>query len=280
MQNSKSSFQASAKAFFDEAGENKIAIARALLEYSTVMDAFSSVQEGRILMAHCRFDEALPCFAKASEIFRATVHFGFLAGYVSGCASLETVQGIEDKEEQFQGFKNAIALFEQAKLALGFRDERHPLIRSIDAMIKFGISRALLVESQMLEAKGAVADSRKKRDQSKNVETDFHQLSGGSETTPISRFRIDYFLKGYECERALKSSFLTSFPERTSLWIGNVGIHPAHVASLGRSSIDRNLAIGESLVWPMDPEFKGKLRITYSDLESNFRYDEGCLTVI
>ncbi|HYB04764.1 MAG TPA: hypothetical protein VED17_09895, partial [Nitrososphaerales archaeon] len=46
---SKSSFEASAKAFFDDASGEKAVITRALLEYSTLMDAFSSVQEGRLL---------------------------------------------------------------------------------------------------------------------------------------------------------------------------------------------------------------------------------------
>ncbi len=277
LQESDSGFRRAAVAFFDDANTDRTAIARALLEYSTLMDAFSSVQEGRILKEESKFDEALSYFSKASEILRATVHFGFMAGYMSGCAMLETASQMEQDEDKFQGYKNAIALFEQAKLALSFRDVRHPLLRSVEAMVKFGISRALLVESEMLEAKGAAQDSRKKKEQSRNVEMDFYKLSG-ARVSPSS-FRIDYFLKGYECERSTKGSFLVSFPEKTSLWIGNVGNHSAQIASLGKSQVDRELDPGDSLSWPMDPGFKGKLRIDYTDLETKSRYDEGCLTV-
>jgi tetratricopeptide (TPR) repeat protein len=279
MRESRSSFEASAKAFFDDARGEKAAIARALLEYSTLMDAFSMVEEGRLLKEESNFEEALTCFAKASEIFRATVHFAFLAAYVSGCASLETASEMTEDDEKFQGYKNAIALFEQSKLALSFRDDRHPLLRSIDANVKFGISRALLVESHMLDRKGAAPDSRKKREQSRNVEADFRRLSGTGETQE-SHFRIDYFLKGYDCERAIHSSYISSFPERTSLWIGNVGIHSAQISTLGKSAVDRTLAPGDSISWPLVPEFKGKLRIVYTDVEDRSSYDEGCLTVI
>ncbi len=277
---SRSSFEASAKLFLDDSSGEKATIARALLEYSTLMDAFSSVQEGRLLKEESNFDKALPCFAKASEIFRATVHFAFLAGYVSGCASLETVSEMKDDDEKFQGYKNSIALFEQAKLALSFRDDRHPLLRSIDAMVKFGISRAILVESQMLDQKGAASDSRKKREQSRNIEADFRRLSGPDETRQGSHFRIDYFLKGYDCERATHGSYISSFPERTSLWMGNVGTHSARILTLGKSPVEKTLAPGDSISWPMIREFKGKLRIVYTDVEDRRSYDEGCLTVI
>ncbi|HYB04411.1 MAG TPA: hypothetical protein VED17_08110, partial [Nitrososphaerales archaeon] len=255
-------------------------IARALLEYSTLMDAFSSVQEGRLLKEESNFDEALPYFTKASEIFRATVHFAFLAGYVSGCASLETASDMIDDDEKFQGYKNSIALFEQSKLALSFRDDRHPLLRSIDAMIKFGISRALLVESHMLDQKGAASDSRKKREQSRDVEADFRRLFRVDDTHQESYFRIDYFLKGYDCERAIHGSYISSFPERTSLWIGNVGMHSAQISALGKIAVDSMLTPGDSISWPIEPEFKGKLRIFYTDAEDKSSYDEGCLTVI
>ena len=275
---SKSCFEASAKAFFEDASGSKIA--RALLEYSTVMDAYSILQEGRLLKELLNYDEALASFAKASEILRATVHFGFLSPYISGCASLETASEIQDNDEKFQAYKNSIALFEQSKFALSFRDDHHPLLRSIDAMVKLGISRALLLESEMLHQKGLLADSRRKREQFKSVEEDFQTLSGTAGSSLGSRIKIDYFLKGYECDRAVKGTLITSFPEKTLLWIGNVGKNPALVEKLGKSVVDKTLPAFESISWPMSPEFHGKLRIVYLDAEDKQRYDEGCLTVI
>lgn len=277
---SKSQFESSAKAFFDEGSLEKVGVARAMFEYSTLMDALAKVQEGRMLKSELKFEDALSSFAKASEILRATVHFAFIAGYVSGCASLETAFEMEDDDEKFQGFKNSIALFEQSKLALSFRDERHPLLRSIDAMIKFTISRALLLESEMLAIKGSLSDSRKKKQQSKDVEEDFKKLAGNEMSSQISRFRIDYFLKGYECHRALTGAFILSFPEKNTLWIGNVGKNSAQIEAVGGSGVDKMILPSESITWEMKPEFRGKLRIKYKDEETGKNYDEGCLTII
>lgn len=277
---SQARFHDTAKTFFDQASTVKASVARAYFEYSTLMDACAKVQEGRLLKSELKFDESLGSFSKATDILRATMHFAFLAGYVSGCASLETAMDLEDNEERFQGLKNSIALFEQAKIALSFRDERHPLIRSIDAAIKFAISRAFLVEAKMLDEKGSLSNSRKKKVQSENVAADFRNLSGLDKSQPLTRYKLDYFLNGYECERSLSGSFLTTFPERTNLWIGNVGVHPAKIHSLGRSEIGKIILPSQSIVWPLVAEFRGKLRIAYSDGETNSQYDEGCLTVI
>jgi len=277
---SKSSFQAASNVFFEEASNEKSGISRALYEYSTLMDSFAKVQDGRLLKTERKFDESLDFFAKATEILRATVHFGFLAGYVSGCASLETASEMEDYEEKFQGFKNSIALFEQSKLALSFRDERHPLIRAIDGLIKFSISRALLLEAEMLSQMGSASDSRKKREQSENVEEEFRILVGSNNVSSISRFKIDYFLKGYDCERALEGSYLSTFPERTSLWIGNVGVHPTNVQLVGKSQVEKIIEPSKSIEWPLLPDFRGRLRITYTDESNKRKYDEGCLTAV
>src|SRR5579872_1409385 len=246
---SRSDFEAAANTFFEEANSEKTGVARAFFEYSTLMDASARIQDGRLLKSKRKYDESLDFFAKAAEILRATVHFGFLAGYASGCASLETALEFEDDDDKFQGFKNSIALFEQSKLALSFRDERHPLIRSIDAMIKFSISRALLTESEMLSHKGSLSDSRKKEEQSKGADLEFRTLAGSEGASSISKFKIDYFLKGYECERALGGSYLATFPERTTLWIGNTGIHAAMVNFLGKSRVEKKVMPSESIVW-------------------------------
>jgi hypothetical protein len=278
LQQSRSEFVEAARFFFEEGTGPKVGVARAYFEYSTLMDSFAAIQEARILKAESNFDESLEKFAKASEILRATVHFAYLASYVSGCAALETAMEIESKEEMFEGCKNAIALFEQSKLALSFRDERHPSLRSIDALIKFAISRALLVESQFLSEEGSSLESSKKIEQSRDVEKDFVILAGETKIEP-SRYRMQYFLK-FDCERALMGAFLTVFPEATSLWIGNVGGNPASVESLGKDEVNKTIDAFESMIWPMKSDFRGRLRISYIDEMTENRFDEGCLTVI
>ena len=271
-------FAEAARTFFEEGTGAKAHVARAYFEHSTLMDAFAAVQEARILKAKSSFDESLEKFAKASEILRATVHFAYLASYISGCATLETAMEMESREEKFEGFKNAIALFEQSKLALSFRDEHHPSLRSIDAVIKFTISRALLVESQILSDEGSLLESSEKIEQSRDVEKDFVILAGGTKIEP-SRYRIEYLSK-YDCERALEGASLTVFPEATSLWIGNVGGNPALVESLGKDKVNKTILAFNSTTWPMKSDFRGRLRISYIDELTGNRFDEGCLTVI
>ena len=278
LQQSKFEFVEAARIFFEEGIGPKVGVARAFFECSTLMDSFAAVQEARILKAESNFDESLEKFAKASEILRATLHFAYLASYVSGCAALETAMEMESKEEMFEGCKNAIALFEQSKLALSFRDERHPSLRSIDAVIKFTISRALLVESQFLSEEGSSLESSKKIEQSRDVEKDFAISAGETKIEP-SRYRIEYFLK-YDCERALKGASLEVFPEATSLWIGNVGGNPASVESFGKDVVNKTINPFHSMIWPMKNDFRGRLRISYVDEMTGNRFDEGCLTVI
>jgi len=277
---SKAMFEKAAKVFFDEAGTSGIAVSRPLFEYSTLMDASASVQEGRISKSRLDYDDSLVSFAKSSEILRATVHFGFMAPYVSACASLETAMEMEDDDEKFQGFKNSIALLEQSKLALSFRDDRHPLLHSIDILIKFAISRALLVESAMMTEQGNISDSEKKLEQSRNVENEIRKMTSPESPLLSPRYRIDYFLKAYDTRRAGEGAFITTFPEKTGLWIGNVGTHSALVESLGNSVIHKMIEPRQSIWWPLSSDFRGKLRIRYEDLETSRSFDEGCLTAI
>jgi hypothetical protein len=280
IEESKQKFQAAANSFFTEASGEKSGIGRALNEYSTVLDAFSSVQEGRLQRNSSIFEEALVSFSKASEILRATIHYAFMASYISGCVTLETAPDFEDDDEKFQGYKNAISLFEQSKIALSFRDDRHPLLRSIDSMVKYAISRALLLESDMLAKDGSLSDARKKREQSNRVEEEFLDESGSDKQLETQHFKIDYFLKGYECERALVGSYLVTFPERNSLWIGNVGSNPAFLETLGKSDVNKSISSCDSILLPMEKNFHGRLRISYKDEVDKKSFDEGCLTVI
>ncbi len=116
----------------------------------------------------------------------------------------------------------------------------------------------------MLKKNGLESDSRKKREQSENAEQDFLNLSNTGDAKG-SRYRIDYLLRGYECERAITGCFLVSFPEKTTLWIGNVGNQPALVGTLGKSQVDKRIPPLSSITWPMAPEFRGRLRIAYED---------------
>jgi hypothetical protein len=278
MEQSKVELAEAARAFFEDGSGAKAPVARAFFELSTLMEAFRNVQEARSFKGDSNFEASLVKFAKASEILRATVHYAYLASYVSGCASLETAGQMESDEDKFTGYKNSIALFEQSKLALSFRDERHPSLRSIDVLIKLAISRALLVESHIFTSDGSSAESRKKKEQSKKVAEDFLVLLREQKIEP-ARYKIDYFLK-YDCERALKGAVLSTFPEATSLWIGNLGGNPAHLESLGSQTIDKTIGAFQSIIWPMRSNFRGKLRISYLDETSEKRFDEGCLTII
>lgn len=275
LETSQSRLQTAARSFFDEGSSSKTAVGRAYFEYSTLMDAFSAVQEGRLLKSKREYDLSLTKFERASEVFRSTVHFGFLAGYISGCASLETALEMESVEDSFQGFKNANALFEQSKLLLSFRDEKHPFVHSIDILLKYSISRALLVESQKLGDEGENESARKKKEQSRAVEVDFERLAGKS----ASKFKINY-LPDYECRRAEKGALLVTFPEQQNMWIGNVGKNPARLDKMGEGKVSKTIAPDDSVLQEIGEKFQGKLRISYRDEVSGGKFDEGCLTIL
>ncbi len=55
-------------------------------------------------------------------------------------------------DDLFQAYRNAIALFEQSKIALSLRDENHKMMQKIDAMLKFSIGGALKTEGDILGA--------------------------------------------------------------------------------------------------------------------------------
>ena len=276
LETSASHFRSAAKEFFDEGSSKKAGVGKALFEFSTLMDAFSSVQEARVLKSNLDFDHSLSKFEHAAEIFRSTIHYAFLSGYVSGCASLETALEMEASEDAFQGFKNANALFEQAKLLLSFRDERHPFMHNIDVLLKYSISRALLVESQIISASGASHEARKKKLQSLAVEADFEQLVGKK---AASKFKIKYLLD-YECKRRGMGALPIVFPELRTAWIGNVGKHGALLVRIGNRDIGKTIGPDESLIQELEEDYRGKLRLIYEDTENGDRFDEGCLTVI
>ena len=281
---SKHLFQRAAEAFFHDAEGKLSTVKKPLNEYSTLMDSFSCVQEARLLKSRNDFEAALSSFAKATDILRATVHFAFLASYVSACASLETAIELGNSEDAVQGFRNGIGLFEQSKLALSFRDERHPILRSINALIKYSISKALLVESKLLEISGSADEAEAKKTQAFRIESELSQQADPSAINdavpaPIRHFRITYFpLDDYR--RAMSGAFLTVFPEGSAIWIGNIGSSAARVVRIGGEKVRMNLPSSDSSSYPLNEFIKGKVRIMYEDEVTKNVYDEGCATII
>ncbi len=274
---SKARFETAADAFFREGSLEKPRVARALFEFSTLMDAFTKAQEGRILKSESEFERSLLKFERTTEILRSTVHYGFLSSYVSACASLETALEMEAGDDSFQGFKNANALFEQSKLLLSFRDEKHVLIHKMDVLLKYSISRALLVESNILSKSGSTGAALKKKQQSKVIEEELEEQP--RKKRRLDNFRIDYF-PDYDCTRARTGAFIVVFPEQQNLWIGNVGRNGAFLDKIGEMNLGQTLGSCESLIYPIPENFRGKLRVVYDDMENKNHFNEGCLTIV
>ncbi|HVB13015.1 MAG TPA: hypothetical protein VNE86_07760 [Nitrososphaerales archaeon] len=273
---SKSMFGQAAQLFFVKGSDGKPQVGRAFFEYSTLMDAFARVQEARLFKKNSKYDDSLSEFTKASEIFRSSVHFGFLAGYESGCATLETALELDDPDGAFQAFKNANALFEQSKLALGLRDEKHPLIDVIDTLIKFSISEAFLAESKSLSQSGKVQEAREKILQSKAISKEHEFLARRIGTRSRS---IDYFPMD-DWKRAETTCLVLSYPESDSILLCNVGTNSVLIETLGNRRIDKTLDPLNSISCPMDVSSKGRVRVIYVDLKEKKEYDEGCLLMI
>lgn len=274
LQESRNEFKLAAQSFFNLASTG-VSTSRALFEYSTLMDAFSSIQEARILKSENLFDESFAAFSKSTEILRATMHFGFLSGYVSGCASVETSLELEASDDSFQGLKNAISLFEQSKLTLSFRDERHPIVKVIDTLIKYSISKAFLVESQILSVSGDMMGAEKKVSQSEAVMRDYEKISreSGKASNVIDYFPVE------DWNRALMEAFLVSFPESDGMWLGNLGVNSALVETLAEERVDKVIKPNDSIHWSLKPS-KGRIRVKYVDVKEKKSHDEGCVTVI
>lgn len=275
-ESSKSEFKHAASIFFDQGSASRTSVGRALFEYSTLMDAFASVQEARILKALEKYEESLAEYSKATEILRATIHFGFLSGYISASASLEAALELAPSDDAFQGFKNAIALFEQSKLTLSFRDEKHPLINLIDASIKYSISNAFFVESELLLANGSEEESRKKRSRSDALRQEYEDMMSRIGMVPNL---IDYFPIN-DWIRAKSGAFVTSFPESNGIWLGNIGVNPALIEAFGNDRLDKQIGPDESVFCPFKETTRGRIRVRYLDVKKGKNYDEGCGSLI
>ncbi|MDG7001532.1 MAG: hypothetical protein JRN15_20740 [Nitrososphaerota archaeon] len=273
IEESKITFEEAAKKFFESTNESP-AIAKALFEYSTLMDAYALIQEGRMKRDSSQFETSLAQFGRAADILRATLHFGFLASYVAACATLETAIGMEENEESFEALKGTNALLEQAKLALSFRDERHRLISEIDAMIKYSISKSLFVESRML-LNSDEASSEQKLKQSNAVMKEYEELASRQ---GMHKGRIDYFIVD-DWERVRNGAFISCYPDADKIWLMNIGSNPAVIRTFANEPVTSEIGSRKSIALDMSGR-KGKVRIVYQDLENQTVSDDGCLSLI
>jgi hypothetical protein len=276
LEHSKAWFTQAAHLFFDSGSGANSRVGKAFFEYSTLMDAFALVQQARLERLNSEYEESLSEFAKATEVLRSSVHFGFLSGYESGCAMLETALELENLDDSFQAFKNANALFEQSKLALGLRDERHPLVDVIDSLIKYSISEAFLTESRTFLEAGNENEALRKVQQSTVSADDHKSLTRKIGTEP---YLINYFpLEDWN--RALSTGFVATFPEQDSIWLGNIGSNPVKVETLGGNRIDQIIGPAQSISLPLTKSSKGRIRVVYEDMRNQKWYDEGSMLVI
>jgi tetratricopeptide (TPR) repeat protein len=274
---SSSLFKQAAQRFSDLAYVQK-KIARAYYEYSTLMDAYSRVQLARSDIGRSDFESALGKLNETCNILRSTVHFGFLAPFISACATAETANMMDDDDpECLQGYKNAIALLEQSKLALSFRDEHHVLITVIDADIRLLMSKALLVESKEEERQGNFEAAKDKVRRSRLLASEFE---GFLRKVGVKKQRAFYVpLDDYQ--RTLTGAFVVSFSEASQLMLLNIGTNPACIHKIGNyDTSDANLQPKASLSFGCNLVGKGKIRVIYTDTQTGRRYNEGCVMAI
>lgn len=274
LQLSYSKFMQAAQKFFDMASSEEN-VAKALFEYSTLMDAFCRTQLGRLAISINEFDEALSKFNEATQILRSTAHFGFLAPFISACATTETTDKLEKFDpEKLQGYRNAIALYEQSKIALSFRDEYHPISTVIDAYIRYCISQALLLESSGQAQSGdqKLSEDTKKRSELIMKEFKLLALRAG---VPTDRL---LFLPPNDYRRVEEGSFIVTYPDKGCLWLLNLGTNPAIIDSIGSKTFnEKKLEPRDSLGVSEDELEKGKIRLIYRDMMTGRKFDEGCL---
>ncbi|MHB8568224.1 MAG: hypothetical protein ACYC7D_09200 [Nitrososphaerales archaeon] len=269
-------FTSSSALFFNLSGKYA-KIGRALLEYSILMEALAKVQEGRIAKRNFDYEASLQIFGKASELLRATIHFGYLAPYVSACATLEVASEFELRDEEyFQSYKNAIALLEQSKIALNIRDDKHPLMMKVEMMLKFSIAQALRAEGESLGLKGENKKAERKYAQYLVVNYEYIELASRCESNPDE---IDYFPIN-DCDRVLNGAFVTSYPSAENLSLVNIGCNIAEVTRVGKLDSSFDIDSGDSVDIPMRELAKGRLRVGYMDKAIGTIYDEGCITLI
>ena len=270
---SASIFEEAAQSFFQMATLYQ-EVERAYFEYSTLMEAYSKVERARTSASSGNYEGALVLFGNSCDIFRSTVHFGFLAPYISACATIESSRREDSFEDKFQGYRNAIALLEQSKIALSFKDERHSLMRVIDCYLKQAISEALQVESIELRRLGRIEESIEKRNRSEVVLKESKALAAELQ---IRKSAIKY-LPLDDCQRATEGAFLISYPSEGDMLVCNVGSKGAEIKSVSTLKVNSFLHPCKSLRIPLSKLPKGKTRLVY--LDSARVFDEGCMTLL
>ncbi len=278
LEDSRLLFKTAAQSFFDSAADLS-KISRACFEYSTLMDAFSIVQEARTIVNEMEFDRALELFSKGSEILRSTIHFGFLSPYIAACASLEVSDFLQETDEdRFQAYKSSIALFEQAKLVLSFMDEYHPLNTLIDAQIRYALSKTLHVESLRAFKDGTpkeLLEDKMKRSKRLRKEYVFLIAKNGGMVDNLQ------YLIANDPARALKGAFIVCYPDSESLWLLNVGVNGALLSQVGHLAFESKCILPKSnLAIPLVQLQKMQIRVNYKDQKSGIAFDEGCISLV
>lgn len=242
------------------------------------MDAHSQIELGRKDIGTNEFDQALVKFDGAAKILRSTIHFGFVAPFISACATAETTDKMEREDpECLQGYKNAIALYEQSKLALSFRDEYHFTITVMDAYIRYCISQALFVESLDQKRQGNTEASNDKERRSKLLRSEFEDLlkKAGQDKKSLLYHPLDDY------KRVKEGSFVVSFPDASSLSLLNLGTHMARIEKIGSfDPLGVDLEPGNSMNFSSKVIGRGKIRVIYTDMVSGKKFNEGCLMAI
>ncbi|MGI0078794.1 MAG: hypothetical protein ACRECH_04150 [Nitrososphaerales archaeon] len=273
---SEDEFKKAAQFFFDSASKHG-AVAKAMLEFSTLMDAFSKIASGRRFLSENNFSRASEVVPGSSEVLRSTLHFAFLAPYISACATLETLAGMKNwDEDKFQAYRTTNALLEQAKFALSFRDETHTLITVIEAFLKFSISGALHFEADSLLASGATELAADKESRSHQVRREYEHLA---RRAGLELDEIEFFPQRDFVERD-HAPLLLAYPDSENLWLLNVGMHPARLQKLGDLIISKEIPSISSASFELRRLTKGKIRVEYLDPFNNERHNVGCMTLV
>jgi hypothetical protein len=262
---SKQMFVKAAKDFFDSASLYP-EVATAYFEYSTLMDGYATIQKCRELIT------------KAGDIFRSTVHFAFLSPYVAACAGLEVLSELYDGDpEKFQACKNCIALFEQAKMVLSFRDERHPTLELINAYLRLAISKGLKIEAWQAEKAKDLEGQPQDNDESSEILSE--EFRDQIRKLGRKNSRLEYF-PTTDYERASNGAFLLGYPSGKKLSLLNVGSSSALLTKIGNIETKSEIKSKSGLQIGIDRFEKMKIRISYKDIQSNRFYDEGCISLV
>ena len=273
-------FNKASNCFFQSASDNE-KVSRALYEYSTLMIAFERVQSARILHRSSQFDESLSEFSKACEIFRSTVRFAYMASYVSACATIDELLKLDKGDEDYlEACKNAIALLEQSKIALSFRDDIHSFHKQVDSLINLTMSLALEAESldEMSSADEHSKEVEVKLCESKRLYKEYEEILLKKEVLPYVSF-VNYFPLD-DCSRDLSGPLIAAYPNADQLLLINVGDADAMITSLAGKKIQILLQRRDSIFLPAGLLGKGRVRIAYSDIRTGREYNEGCLSIV